>query len=113
MLAGYLHEENCKKYSFDPEKILKETVAPFRLANSITGYLYIKGYFYIHIIEAVEVQSLNDYMKALHKAVSPGGRFQESHKELRVVYQSYESSEQLFKGHECDNSSQASGPILI
>jgi hypothetical protein len=31
-------------------------------------------------------------MKALNKAVSPGGRFQESHKELRVVYQSYESS---------------------
>jgi hypothetical protein len=54
MLAGYLHEENCKKYSFDPEKILKETISPFRQqTNSITGYLYVKGYFYIHIIEAV------------------------------------------------------------
>ena len=65
---------SCKKYSFEPERMIKESIAPFRQNNTITGYLYIKGYFYIHIIESIEIQSINEYMKNLSKSISAGGK---------------------------------------
>lgn len=39
--------------------------------RNITGYLYMKGLFYIHLIESSDVKYINAYMKdfyALHKA---------------------------------------------
>jgi len=55
--------------------MIKETIAPYRQNNSITGYLYVKGYFYIHIIESVEIQQLNTYMKNFSQQISHGAKF--------------------------------------
>lgn len=59
----------------------------------ISGYLYAKGTFYIHILEAEDIRNINRYMES----VSINTSFINRHNGLRVVHQSYENEQRLFK----------------
>ena len=43
---------------------LRDSVNPF--LKNITGYLFMKGLFYIHLIESKDIKHLNAYMTAFH-----------------------------------------------
>ena len=86
---------------------IKDSISPF--LKNITGYLFMKGLFYLHLVESKDCKYLNSYMTTLHELTQKRPTL---HNEIRIVYQSYENPYEFFKGWECDNSPQ-SGPVLI
>lgn len=86
---------------------LKNTIVPY--SKVLTGYLYIKGLFYLHLIEAVDLKLINNYLQSFYDLTLKEPNV---HSQIRIVYQSYESSDQFFRTWECDYLPQA-GPNLI
>ena len=88
-------------------KQLKDTFTSF--SRILTGYLYIKGNFYLHLIEGKSIKPINEYLTNFYALSQKDANLQQ---EIRIVYQSYESPDQFFKSWECDYIAQA-GPVLI
>jgi hypothetical protein len=76
--------------------------------KNITGYLYIKGLFYLHLIEAKNMRFINDYLAQFYSLTLKEPNL---HNQIRIVYQSYECPSEFFRGWECEYVVQA-GPIL-
>ncbi len=74
---------------------------------NLKGYLYMKGLFYIHMLEANHIDYINQYLKQFDAKNNP-----KLHTALTVPHQSYENTRQLFKNWECDNDSR-SGPSIV
>jgi hypothetical protein len=85
---------------------LKTTVSPH--LKNISGYLYIKGLFYLHLIESKNMKYINNYLYEFYNLTVKEPNL---HNQIRIVYQSYECPYEFFRGWECDYVPQA-GPIL-
>ena len=81
-------------------------MSPFK---QVKCYIYIKGVFYIQIVESQNSIHINRYLLAFQGALDKQPTLMNIN---RVVYQSYENTQPDFKGIDCDNSPQA-GPILV
>lgn len=76
--------------------------------KNVKSYIYIKGVFYIHILESSSIASINAYLIAYQETLKKRPTLMNV---IRVVHQSYENFQSYFKGTDCDNNPQA-GPIL-
>lgn len=70
--------------------------------------MYIKGVFYIQLLESVNIASINAYLASLNDNLNKKPTLVNV---IRIVHQSYENVQAYFKGVDCDNNPQA-GPIL-
>lgn len=43
---------------------MRDSVTPF--SKTLTGYLYIKGVFYLHLIEAKNMKYINEYLSSFY-----------------------------------------------
>ena len=87
---------------------LKETVQNH--LKDLTGYLYIKGNFYLHLLESKDIKFINAYLKSFMQFNNKV--YAKYHNTIRVVYQSYENSEQFFSNWDSDYVS-APNPVLV
>lgn len=74
----------------------------------VSSYLYIKGVFYVQVLESHHIVHINRYMQSLHESLEKRPGLMNM---IRVVHQSYENTRPLFNKVTCDNSPQP-GPIL-
>jgi hypothetical protein len=63
----------------------------------------------VQILYAQNIAYINNYLLSLQAAILKRPTLINV---IRIVYQSYENAQQLFKGLDCDNNAQA-GPILV
>lgn len=76
--------------------------------RNVRSYIYLKGVFYIHILESSSIAAINAYLLAYHQALAKRPALVNV---IRVVHQSYENFQAYFKATDCDSNPQA-GPIL-
>lgn len=74
----------------------------------MSGYLLVKGMFYLHILETEQPEQLNKYMDSLAKQYH---RNPALYNELNVLYMSEENPDRFFKNWFCENIFQT-GPNL-
>lgn len=72
------------------------------------SYTYIKGVFYVQLLESRNIAEINAYLSHLAGTIAKKPALINT---VRVVYQSYENTLGFLKGSDCDNNPQA-GPIL-
>lgn len=72
------------------------------------SYIYVKGVFYIHILESNSIAAINAYLQSYQQTLKKRPALANA---IRIVHQSYENVQSYFKGTDCDNNPQA-GPIL-
>lgn len=84
---------------------VRDSLKTHRLVKS---YIYVKGVFYIHILESNSIAAINAYLQSYLQALKKRPTLANA---IRIVHQSYENVQSYFKGTDCDNNPQA-GPIL-
>ena len=84
---------------------LRDSLGEFK---EIGCYLYIKGVFYIQVLESEGISSINQYLQHFKSLSQQRVAFFNM---IRIVHQSYENTQRLFQGVTCDNNPQP-GPIL-
>lgn len=85
---------------------IKDSLKPFR---NVKAYLYIKGVFYIQLLEATNIADINSYLKDYHARLVKRPTLFNT---VRIVHQSYENPTPYLQAFDCENNPQA-GPILI
>jgi hypothetical protein len=76
--------------------------------KNVKSYIYVKGVFYIQLLESISISSINAYLISFQENLNKRPTLVNI---IRIVHQSYENLQPFFKGVDCDNIPQ-SGPIL-
>lgn len=74
----------------------------------VGSYVYLKGVFYVQMLESQYIVHINRYLRQFEKTLEKRGGLMNM---VRVVHQSYENTRPLLSNVTCDNNPQP-GPIL-
>ena len=105
LYAGYVNELSLQKEKTELEGYLTEVV---RYIPGLNGYLYLKGLFYLHMLESDDPSLINSFMKLVFEKHLKSPTL---HHNLNILYQSFENPNRCFKTWICENIFQT-GPML-